>query len=164
MPATTQIIAVPSRSDSACDHGAGRQVVAVVLEWRGKIALLKRSHAVRSDPGLWHCITGFVEPGISPTQQALEELREETGLEAADLGEVMPGPVLTLGDEEGKPWTVHTFTAVTNRRRLDINWEHTAFRWTSPSRIRRYSNRVSWLDGVLDATGGLRRTSKDLPW
>src|SRR4051794_36125563 len=40
-----------------------RIVVAVIVQWRGLVALFRRSQAVRHDQGLWHCITGYVEPG-----------------------------------------------------------------------------------------------------
>lgn len=130
-----------------------RSVIAVVLQWREKIALFKRSPGVQSDQGRWHCITGFLEPGLSPSEQALEELREEAGLRPADLTELAPGPTLLLEDSRGACWAVYTFTAVTARRRLEINWEHTSFRWTSRRKAKRFSNRVPWLDAVLEATG-----------
>lgn len=108
---------------------------------------------MRSDRSLWHCITGFVEHEASPEQQALEELHEETGLEAKDLLDLRNGPVLVINDVSGKPWLIHTFTAVTETRRLKIDWEHDAYRWTAPGKTKRFANRVAWLDQVLGATG-----------
>jgi 8-oxo-dGTP pyrophosphatase MutT (NUDIX family) len=139
-----------------------RCVVAVVIECHGSIALFKRSRSVRHDSGLWHCITGFVEHGISPQQQAIEELFEECGLEVGDLLMLRRGPSLVLADELGKgePWLVHTFTAITARRRLRINWEHDSFRWTRPDKVRRFFNRVSWLETILDATGHLKTSPR----
>jgi hypothetical protein len=49
------------------------------------------------------------------------ELREETGLAEKDLTDFRQGVPLLLTDHEGNPWMVHTFTAVTARRRLTIN-------------------------------------------
>lgn len=133
-----------------------RRVVAVVIECRGRIALFKRSRTVRHDRGLWHCISGFVERGASPKQQALEELFEECGLEPSDLLTLKKGPALLLADDfGGSPWLVHTFTAVSHRRRLKINWEHELYRWTRPEKTRRFFNRVAWLDTVLEATDHL---------
>ena len=134
---------------------AGHAVVAVVIEWRGKIALLKRSRSRHHDRGLWHCITGYLAPGASPKQQALEELLEETGLHAAHLLDLRAGPKLVINDDNADPWLVHTFTALTSRRRLEIDWEHDSFRWTAPEKVKRFGNRVSWLDHVLHATGFL---------
>lgn len=143
----------PYLSFSASD----RCIVAVVLECSGRIALFKRSRTVRHDQGLWHCISGFVEAGASPKQQALEELFEECGLEFGDLISLKQGPALVLADDSGgESWRVHTFTATSGRRRLGINWEHESYRWTRPEKLRRFFNRVTWLDIVLEATGHVR--------
>jgi 8-oxo-dGTP pyrophosphatase MutT (NUDIX family) len=136
----------------AADPAAPRTVVAVVVEWRGRIGLFRRSQSVHHDRGRWHCITGYVDPHNSPAQQALEELFEETGLRAIDIDNLTGGPSLHLDDHQGNRWVVHTFRAVTERRRLTINWEHDSYRWVTPSALTRFSNRVSWLDEVVLAS------------
>jgi 8-oxo-dGTP pyrophosphatase MutT (NUDIX family) len=128
-----------------------RAVVAVIIEWRGRVALFRRSQSVGHDRGRWHCITGYLESGASPEEQAIAELIEETGLTENDLIDFRQGTPLLLTDHRGNPWLVHTFTAVTLRRRLTINDEHDNFRWAAPSKVRRFSNRVAWLDQVLEA-------------
>lgn len=132
-------------------EGPPRTVVAVIVEWRGRIALFKRSQSVGHDRGLWHCVTGYLEPGTSPEEQAFRELREETGLAENDLVGFRQGTPLLLPDSHGSPWLVHTFTASARNRRLSVNDEHDTFRWVAPSKIRRFSNRVTWLDQVLGA-------------
>jgi 8-oxo-dGTP pyrophosphatase MutT (NUDIX family) len=144
-------VAVPCAEMSAIPPG--HAVVAVVIEWRGKIALLKRSRYLNHDRGLWHCITGYLEPGASPKQQALEELLQEAGLDAASLLDLRAGPNLVINDDDTEPWLVHTFAAVTSRRRLEIDWEHDSYRWIAPDKVKRFINRESWLDHVLHATG-----------
>ncbi|VXB45178.1 NUDIX domain-containing protein [Arthrobacter sp. 9V] len=126
-----------------------RTVVAVVVEWRGRIALFKRSRFVGHERGLWHCVTGYLEPAVSPLQQALIELKEEAGLELQDLDSFTVGNQLEIHDPAGNPWLIHTYTAVSRRRRLKINYEHDSYRWVAPDKIRRFSNRVPWLDTVL---------------
>ncbi|WP_311214702.1 MULTISPECIES: NUDIX domain-containing protein [unclassified Arthrobacter] len=138
-------------------HLSVQSVVAVVVEWRGKIALLKRSHSLNHDRGRWHCVTGYIEPGTSPRGQALQELLEETGIRDSEIVELKPGVMLFLNDEAGSTWVVHTFTAVTSKRRLVLDWEHDSFRWTIPEKTARFANRVVWLDTVLEATGHLSR-------
>ena len=138
---------------AAHDIPPDRIVIAAVVQWRGRIALFRRSRSLRHDSGLWHCITGFVEAGATPEQQTMEELFEETGLQAKDLLDLRQGPDLVVGDVRGTPWLVHTFTATTSRRRLKTNWEHDSYRWTAPHKTKRFSNRVAWLDNVLEATG-----------
>lgn len=147
--ATLQALKGDTERTPACPR---REVVAVVVEWRGRIALFKRSQSVGHERGLWHCITGYLEPDVSPRQQALAELEEEAGLNPQDLAAFRPVGQLLISDDAGNPWLVHTYTAVTTRRRLTINDEHDAYRWTVPSKISRFSNRVPWLDVVLQGT------------
>lgn len=138
--------------DDALDPGAAPyEVVAVALTWRGKVGLFKRSSKVSHDRGLWHCITGRLERANEPLIQATIELAEETGLNAVNLLSFEPGPVLHLRGESGDLWTVHTFVAQTEVRRLTLNWEHDSFRWTSPRNVSRIDGQVPWLRDVLIA-------------
>jgi ADP-ribose pyrophosphatase YjhB (NUDIX family) len=141
---------------TSCDALAipqSRTVVAVVVEWRGKIALFKRSQRVHYDQGLWHCVTGFLEEGASPRQQAADELLDETGLQAKDLLDFHQGPDVIVNDNRDLPWLIHTFKAVSSRRRLKIDWEHDAYRWTPVGKTKRFTNKVPWLESVLRTTG-----------
>ncbi|MDQ8702521.1 NUDIX domain-containing protein [Streptomyces sp. LHD-70] len=126
-------------------------VVAVVLTWRGRIGLFKRSRDVGHDAGHWHCITGHLDNGDSAHAQALLELFEETGIPAAELTDFRPGPVLELPDARGHCWRVHTFRAGTTRRKLRLNWEHDAYRWVRPQDVPRFDGQVPWLRNVLEA-------------
>lgn len=60
-------------------------MLVVVHTRSGEVLLLERI----APPGWWQSVTGSVEPGESPWQAAVRELREETGLAAdglVDLG------------------------------------------------------------------------------
>lgn len=144
---TSDLAACTNTPAAAAPH----EVVAIVLEHHGYIALLKRSETVGHDQNLWHCITGYLDPGTSPRQQALLELHEETGVGPMDLSSLESRAPLLLTTHTGSPWLVHTFKAVTSRRRLHLNEEHVSYRWTRPAKVSRFSNRVEWLDLVLDA-------------
>ncbi|GAA0671805.1 hypothetical protein GCM10009535_59420 [Streptomyces thermocarboxydovorans] len=138
----------PARPVQKAERGT---VVAVVLTWHGRIGLFKRSRLVSHDAGLWHCVTGFAEDGCTPRVQALLELFEETGLLVAELTAFRTGPVLELGDDRGGFWKVHTFHAETERRRLQLNWEHDSYRWVRPRFLVRFDGQVPWLRHVLSA-------------
>ncbi|ANH38979.1 dihydroneopterin triphosphate pyrophosphatase [Nocardioides dokdonensis FR1436] len=133
-----------------------KNIVAVVLQRRGRTALLRRSDAVSHDNGLWHCVTGFLEPGVSPLEQALAEVLEETGLRVADLVSLDEGPVVELVDAGANTWQVHTFRGETLVKRLAINWEHDAYRWVT-RRTAPGFRQVSWLKDVMDAVGAHER-------
>lgn len=133
-----------------------RTVVAVALTWHGRVGLFRRSTAVAHDRGRWHCITGYVDPGQDPRAQALIEIHEETGLASVEIDDFRACGVLTLPDGSGDDWVVHIFSADTRQRRLTLNEEHDAHRWVSPNTVRRFENRVSWLDCVLQVAADPR--------
>ncbi|GBC81930.1 Octanoyltransferase [bacterium HR10] len=66
----------------------------------GRYLLLKR---VEHEGGFWQPVTGLVEPGESPIQAALREVREETGLELTGEGSESKTLRATDGDEASKP-------------------------------------------------------------
>lgn len=127
-----------------------REVVAIILTYNGCVGLFKRSRSVSSDPGKWHCITGFVDKGVSPLSQVFVELREEVGLEVQDIDSLVSGDALDLDDRHGGRWRIHTFLASTKRRRLQLNWEHISYRWVPFHRLSGFDGQVDWLANVLE--------------
>ena len=133
-----------------------RHIVAVILMWRGRIGLFKRSESVQHDVGLWHCITGYLDADSDPVRQAIQEIWEETLLPARALEHLTAGPTLRLADPRGgQDWTVHTFLACTSQRRLTLNWEHEAYRWVRPGKLSQFDGQVAWLTDVLQAIDSL---------
>ncbi|WP_443076312.1 NUDIX domain-containing protein [Streptomyces sp. NBC_01716] len=133
-----------------------RHIVAVILMWRGRIGLFKRSGSVQHDAGLWHCITGYLDADSDPVRQAIQEIWEETLLPARALEHLTAGPTLRLADPSGgQDWTVHTFVARTRQRRLTLNWEHEAYRWVRPWKLSQFDGQVAWLTDVLQAINSL---------
>ncbi|MDF3308211.1 NUDIX domain-containing protein [Rhodococcus sp. T2V] len=110
-----------------------RSVVALLLQNDGALCLLRRSSFVASDPGRWHCVTGYLDSGADPAEHVLVELVEETGLSRLDLDDLVEGPVLCLPGDDGN-WTVHVFVATTRHQRIRLNWEHEDVCWIPWSR------------------------------
>lgn len=108
-----------------------RAIVALLLTHRGRLCLLRRSALVGSDRGRWHCVTGFLEPGVHPARQALVELAEETGLQRKDLHSFAAGPVLDLPDGRAGSWRVFVYHAESSGVALTLNWEHDDACWVS---------------------------------
>ncbi|MER6524212.1 NUDIX hydrolase [Streptomyces sp. NPDC001508] len=65
--------------------GERRLAAAVVLDERERVLLVRRSERERFLPRVWGVPCGKLEPGETPADGALRELKEETGL----LGEVV---------------------------------------------------------------------------
>lgn len=65
--------------------GERRLAAAVVRDGLGRVLVVRRSERERFLPRVWGVPCGKLEPGESPADAALRELKEETGL----LGEVV---------------------------------------------------------------------------
>ena len=125
--------------------------MACFLRHGGKICLLKRSHAVGSAPGRWHCVSGFLEPGVGPLEQALAEIGEETGLVGEAVRLVAASPPLRIErPAQGWVWVIHPFLFDAASPRLRLDWEHDDYRWIEPAELAR-SDCVPWLALVWSA-------------
>ena len=114
---------------------ADRHVVTAFLHRAGHVLLLRRSGEVSTFRGRWAAVSGGLERGVAPIDQALREIREETGLEAAQLSFECAGAALVA---EGHGWRfiVHPFRfrmGVEADPRLD--WEHSEQVWADPEDI-----------------------------
>lgn len=108
-----------------------KHVVTCFLESDGEILLLRRSQQVGSYHGRWAGVSGYVE--TTPDEQALTEIREETGLQPEDLQLLRKGEILTVEDEDlGVRWLVHPYLFhINDRGKIRTDWEHLEARWIS---------------------------------
>ena len=117
-----------------------KRVVTCFLEYDNKIPLLRRSERVGTYRGRWAGISGYIEEGNTPYQQALEEIKEETGLDKEDVKLIKEGQPLEVVDEQmGRKWIVHPFRfQVMKPGKIQMDWEHTELRWVDPEDIAKY--------------------------
>jgi len=117
-----------------------RHVVTCFLEHNGKIMMLRRSERVGTYRGKWAGVSGYIEEGTSPSQQAWTEINEEAGLGADDVELVRKGQPLEVVDAElGRKWIVHPFRfRVLKPEKTKIDWEHTEAKWIAPEDIGRH--------------------------
>ncbi len=125
-----------------------KQVVTCFLESNGEILILRRSERVGSYQGKWAGVSGFVE--TTPGEQAMTEIREETGLNEADVRLMKKGEPLAVEDEQlGVRWIVHPYLfQVADRNKIRINWEHKEMKWIKPEEISEFQT-VPRLEEVL---------------
>jgi 8-oxo-dGTP diphosphatase len=127
-------------------------VVTCLLEHDGKILLLKRSNQVGTYRGLWGGVAGYVEEFEDPYDTALKELREEAGVDLADVELVRKGTPLEFSDTyEGKQynWIVYPFLFhLQSKELVHTDWEHEEYRWVHPSEVKRLDT-VPGLDEVV---------------
>lgn len=123
----------------AADENPTHVVTCFLLRRDGgeRILLVRRSERVRTYRGAWAAISGYLEPGVTPLEQAYTELREETGLQKDDLTLLRQGTPIHVNDVAlGQRWVVHPFLFATEHAdRVQTDWEATQAQWVEPSAI-----------------------------
>ncbi|MEU6823277.1 NUDIX hydrolase [Streptomyces atriruber] len=115
------------------DYSGDNRLAAAVVVFRRRVLLVRRSETERFLPGVWGVPCGKLEPGESPRDGVLRELKEETGL----LGRVMrkvgeSSFVSTYHGHEVKNWQDNflvrplTFDVVLPLPDQDHRWLHPA--------------------------------------
>jgi 8-oxo-dGTP diphosphatase len=102
---------------------------------RDEILLVRRSDRVRTYRGAWAGVSGYVEPGVAPLDQAYTEMREELGVGAERVRLLGTGVPLAFRDEAlDQSWVVHPFLfALSEPDRLATDWEAADHRWVTPA-------------------------------
>jgi ADP-ribose pyrophosphatase YjhB (NUDIX family) len=102
-----------------------------------RILLVRRSQRVGSYHGRWAGISGFVEPGVTPDEQAYTEIREETNLQREQVRMLKRGAVVEHVDEAlGRHFYIHPFFfAVLTPNAIQTDWEATELRWIDPAEL-----------------------------
>jgi translation initiation factor 2B subunit (eIF-2B alpha/beta/delta family) len=108
-------------------------VVTVFLRNGSDVLLFRRSDAVGSYPGRWGGVAGHAEG--DPEGMAREEVREETGLDLADLSFVRRGESFPVADPEHGTWRVNPFLFDCPTRAVTTNEETVEHEWTQPTAL-----------------------------
>ncbi|EFH90833.1 NUDIX domain-containing protein [Ktedonobacter racemifer] len=105
-----------------------------------RLLLVRRSQQVGSYHGRWAGISGFVEVGVPPEQQAYTEIREETGLAREQVHMLRRGGIVEHVDQDlGRHFYVHPFLfAVNEDESITTDWEATDMRWVDPDTMRNF--------------------------
>jgi uncharacterized protein len=125
-------------------------VTALLRDPEGEILLLKRSAKVSTYQGKWAGVSGYLE-GVPAREQALREVKEEVGLDPAQLGSPIEGPLVyvrqgTVG------FVVHPVLLPVKHPRTRLNWENTEHAWVKPADLSKHETvpKLSKVWHVLD--------------
>lgn len=115
---------------------ARREVVTAFLRRAGRILLVRRSGRVGTYRGRWSAISGYLEDS-TPLDQALREVREETGLAEGELRlRASCAPLEVPAPEIETCWVVHPFLFdVIGAPEVRLDWENTEPRWVKPGEV-----------------------------
>ncbi|MBV8823232.1 MAG: NUDIX domain-containing protein, partial [Ktedonobacteraceae bacterium] len=123
---------------------------------RGHILIVQRSQHVGSYRGRWAGISGFVEPNVTPDEQAYTEIREETTLQREQVRMLKRGAVIEYSDEElGRHFYIHPFLfEVLTPDTIQTDYEATQMRWIDPSELGKYETVPRLLEVYESAING----------
>lgn len=127
-------------ADSVASGGPTHVVTCFLLRrdrGHAELLLARRSERVRTYRGAWAAISGYVEPGVAPLEQAYQEIREETGLQRDDVTLLRTGETLAFRDADiAQEWVVHPFLFLALRPDLaQHDWEAHEFAWMAPDAL-----------------------------
>ena len=105
-----------------------------------RMLLVQRSHAVGSYQGQWAGVSGFLEAGVTPDEQAYTEIREETSLQRDQIRMLKRGKVVEHIDEAlGRHFYIHPFLfEVFTPESVQTDWEALTMRWIDPEDLPTY--------------------------
>ncbi len=121
-----------------------------------RILIVRRSQRVGSYNERWAGISGFVETGVTPDEQAFTEIREETGLQREQVRMLRRGAVVEYEDAAiNRHWYIHPFLfEVLAPDAITLDWEATEMRWIAPQELQNYETVPKLEEAYLSATGG----------
>jgi 8-oxo-dGTP pyrophosphatase MutT (NUDIX family) len=115
---------------------------SLLIDDEGKLLILKRSEKVKTYKGMWGGIAGYVEEHENPYETALKEIKEEVGLEKDEIHFIKSLDPIRFTDfynDERYDWEIFAFLFKTEKKdKIDIDWEHSEYRWILTSEIAKY--------------------------
>jgi 8-oxo-dGTP diphosphatase len=123
-----------------------------------RLCIVRRSQRVGSYNARWAGISGFIEEGVSPEEQAYTEIREETGLQGAQVRLLKRGAVVEHIDEAlGRRWQVHPFLGeILEPDAIKLDWEAEEMLWIVPTELANYETVPKLQEAFLSANQGER--------
>ena len=116
-------------------------VTSIIKNEKDKILILKRSDQVGTYKGQWSGVSGYIEKDEEPIDTALKEIREETGLSKNQVKFIKKSePIKLIDVYNGKEynWIIHPFLFISKYSKINIDWEHSEYRWVLPSKIEEF--------------------------
>ena len=104
----------------------------------------------------WAGISGFLETGVTPDEQAYTEIREETGLQGEQIRMLKRGKVIEYEDASiGRHWYIHPFLfEVLTPDAITLDWEANEMRWIVPSEIQAFETVPKLDEAYTSAANG----------
>jgi len=121
-----------------------------------RLLIVQRSQRVGSYNARWAGISGFLETGVTPDDQAYTEIREESGLQREQMRILKRGKVIEYEDASiGRHWYIHPFLfEVLTPDAITLDWEANTMRWILPSEIPTFETVPKLEEAYISAVNG----------
>jgi 8-oxo-dGTP pyrophosphatase MutT (NUDIX family) len=127
---------------------------SLLINSEGKLLILKRSKIVKTYKGLWGGVAGYIEENEKPYETAIKEIKEEVGLKKEDISLIKQMDPIIFTDfyeQIRYDWKIFVFLFKKKKKsKIKIDWEHSEYRWISPSDIVKYETVPHLKDVVLN--------------
>ena len=143
---------LPKFSDGRIDYSRSREAatVNVFIVCNGKLLLLKRSDKVGNYKRKWNIVAGYFDEPKSIREKAMEEAREEVGLDESLIESLKLFPCKIINDKNIKKifYVFPILINVKSRPEIKLDWEHTEYQWINPKEISHFKV-VHGLENIL---------------
>ncbi|HXZ04341.1 MAG TPA: NUDIX domain-containing protein [Ktedonobacteraceae bacterium] len=121
-----------------------------------RLLIVQRSQRVGSYNARWAGISGFLETGVTPDEQAYTEIREETALQGEQIRMLKRGKVIEYADASiGRHWYIHPFLfEVLTPGAITLDWEASGMQWIIPSEIQAFETVPKLEEAYRSAANG----------
>ncbi len=132
-------------------------VINIVLAYGREILLVQRSQVLRTYPGYWSGISGYLDDQQSLKEKVYSELLEEANIPTAAVGEVILANIFHQEAlEYHKTWIVHAILARLNDARtksqIELDWEAEQYAWVDIDAVSEWNV----LPGFIDVLAAVR--------
>ncbi|HMB00707.1 MAG TPA: NUDIX domain-containing protein [Spirochaetota bacterium] len=115
----------------------------ILLQHSKQLLILKRSSAVSISPNSWSTLTGYLDELKTVKEKALEEIAEETGINADMISSIIEKKSIKFTDNVyGKNWTIFPVVVFLKYKpAVRLNWENKSYKWIKFSEIEKHQLR-----------------------
>ncbi|HLX57808.1 MAG TPA: NUDIX domain-containing protein [Ktedonobacteraceae bacterium] len=120
------------------------------------LLLVRRSQRVGSYNARWAGVSGFIEPGVTPDEQAFTEIHEEIGLQREQVRMLRRGTVIEHVDASiGRHWYIHPYLfEALNPDAIQLDWEATEMLWITPQELSNFETVPKLAEAYESAING----------
>lgn len=131
---------LPHFSDGRIDYSDSKVATTTVafLKFDDEILLLRRSNKVNSRKNKWGVVAGYLDEVKPVIEKVKEEVKEETGVGEDEILFINKNKVFEF-EMDGVKYHSHPVLVELKRKPdVDLNWEHTEYRWVRIKNVEHY--------------------------